>query len=81
MNRLFCWLTGGHKYDDSNLETAYIPQRDVYLLSNHCIKCGKRYVHMMETDRLFQEEMERVDKLMSFVPYGRGDNSAEAKEP
>lgn len=69
MNRLFCWLTGGHRYNDGNLVTHTDHKTRYTGLSNHCIKCGKRYSYLIDTEKLIQAEMERVNELMTYVPF------------
>ena len=49
MNRLFCFLTGGHKYENKNIETETVG--DDYIVKNACIKCGKLYeAHLSWSD-------------------------------
>lgn len=81
MNRLFCWLTGGHRYNDGNLVTYTDPKTRYTGLSNHCIKRGKRYAFLIDTKKLIQAEMERQENLMKFrfndFNFERSNNNAE----
>lgn len=43
MNSFFCWLTGGHKYADSNLMIHTDHETDEAVFENICIKCGKPF--------------------------------------
>lgn len=40
MNKLLCFLTGGHKYHDANLKTCQGSRFGFVRLTNHCVKCG-----------------------------------------
>lgn len=39
MNRLCCFLTGGHRYSDKTLMCRIVGDEIVY--KNLCVKCGK----------------------------------------
>ena len=41
MNRLLCYLTGGHRFADIGLEAEQQKNPDWYTFRNKCIKCGK----------------------------------------
>ena len=41
MNRLLCFITGGHRYEDKNIISYQHPHPDYVTLNNKCIKCGK----------------------------------------
>lgn len=41
MNKLLCFLTGGHKYADKNIVSYQHPHPGYVTLHNECIKCGK----------------------------------------
>lgn len=44
MNRLFCKLTGGHRYADEKLDIVEINHyTDTVRMINYCVKCGKPY--------------------------------------
>lgn len=43
MNRLFCFLTGGHRYADTGLTARSQTNPDLCILHNECIKCGKAF--------------------------------------
>ena len=40
MNKVFCWLTGGHRYDDSRSMATYDYTLDRISVKNRCVKCG-----------------------------------------
>lgn len=68
MNKFFCLLTGGHKYEDKNLRTSYNIKRSVYEMRNYCCKCGKEYfveipdeIIIAKIDR-FIEDCDRAEK-------------------
>lgn len=42
MNRLLCFLTGGHRYADKNIVAYQHPNPDFVTLHNECVKCGKQ---------------------------------------
>lgn len=39
LRRIKCFLTGGHRYSDSNLQVIH--DTTGYHFVNHCVKCGK----------------------------------------
>lgn len=41
MNRLICFLTGGHRYADIGIEAKQQRNPDWFIIRNECIKCGK----------------------------------------
>ena len=41
MNRLFCFLTGGHRYADTGLSATQQTNPDWFTFRNECIKCGE----------------------------------------
>lgn len=41
MKRLCCLLTGGHRYEDKNIESYQHPDNFWVTLRNVCVKCGK----------------------------------------
>ena len=43
MNRLLCFLSGGHQYADINLRVSTDELRDTATFTNTCVKCGKAY--------------------------------------
>lgn len=44
MNKIMCFLTGGHRYKASNLQSNI---DDTYIVhfTNFCVKCGKEYTY------------------------------------
>lgn len=63
--RIKCFLTGGCKYEDINLEFTYMQPRgrrdEYYIIRNHCVKCGKLYKSRIE-EKYLREIMEQVIK-------------------
>jgi hypothetical protein len=41
MNRLRCFLTGGHRYVDTGISAKKCANPNWYTVTNQCIKCGK----------------------------------------
>ena len=41
MNKLMCFLTGGHRYVDTGLKAQQQTNPDWFTMRNECIKCGK----------------------------------------
>ena len=53
MNRLMCFLTGGHKYFDTNIRTEISPDDfNTIILTNPCVKCGTLSVFFMDTKQI-----------------------------
>lgn len=40
MNKICCFLTGGHRYKDSDLEVKFNDDECTVTFSNRCNKCG-----------------------------------------
>ena len=57
MKRLFCWLTGGHKYNDANLTCAYDSFIGAFV-RNRCVKCGKEYIGLIDLKAILEKDME-----------------------
>lgn len=60
MNKAGCFLSGGHRYADSD----WIMTEDVktcqVIFTNHCVKCGKRVdVHCKRED-IFSKDIEEI---------------------
>ena len=43
MNKICCFIAGGHKYKSSDLECKFDNNDDTVKFINHCDKCGKIY--------------------------------------
>ena len=43
MNRFFCWLSGGHRYQDSHIMIHTDHETDEAVFQNICVKCGKPF--------------------------------------
>ena len=53
LKRFWCWITGGHKYADGNLETYPLPIYGETYFRNICVKCGKPYVCAVSNEALY----------------------------
>jgi len=52
MNRIMCFLTGGHKYSDTNIRTQTMPDDfNIVELTNPCVKCGSLSVFYMNVQK------------------------------
>ena len=59
MNRITCFLTGGHRYKSADLECKFDDDEGMVRFINHCNKCGKIYevsVPQISILRDFQKE-------------------------
>jgi hypothetical protein len=57
MNRLLCFLTGGHRYSDANIKTQTMPDNfNIVEISNPCIKCGTLSVFYMNVGKMIRYE-------------------------
>lgn len=52
MNRLCCFLTGGHRYSDLNLQ-VYDSLSHKVVFINTCDKCGKKYEVELDEDHIY----------------------------
>jgi len=43
MNKIYYFITGGHKYSSSDLECKFDDKEGTVRFINHCDKCGKIY--------------------------------------
>lgn len=58
MNRLMCFLTGGHKYYDKNIKTQIMPDDcNIVELTNPCVKCGTLSVFHMNVKKQIEEDI------------------------
>ena len=57
MNRLICFLTGGHRYADGNITTHPNRKKGYMTLKNYCIKCGKPIYIQMNIDFEIQKAL------------------------
>lgn len=56
MRKFFCWLTGGHRYDDGRLTCGYDSFIGAYV-RNRCAKCGKEYIATIDLHALIGREL------------------------
>lgn len=61
MNSFFCWLTGGHRYADSNQTAENSPDSNDVFISNHCVKCGARCFVRLDVNRITEKITKRSD--------------------
>lgn len=62
MNRLFCKLTGGHRYSDANIRTQTMPDdRNIVEITNPCVKCGDLSVFYMNVTAQIAADMKRFN--------------------
>ena len=54
MNRLKCFLSGGHRYSDANLISYKDERKGAYVFCNFCVKCGKPYLVFVDAKRLLE---------------------------
>ena len=66
MNKVFCLLTGGHRYADMNLQSVYNPYTRQSLLVNRCVKCGKTFTVTIDTDEIIKRDIEEFKKKHRF---------------
>lgn len=57
MNRLCCFLTGGHRYADSNLRVLEDWKTDGIVYCNYCVKCGKQFRFRTSITNILPDEM------------------------
>lgn len=58
MNRFLCFLTGGHKYRDSNMTAQTTPDDfNTVTLSNPCIKCGTLSIFQMNVGAVLSKDL------------------------
>ena len=63
MNKLFCFLTGGHRYLDKNIISCPSDKKFHYtMLRNECVKCGKPIEVEVDVGAIVRAEMERLRK-------------------
>ena len=53
LKQFWCWLTGGHKYADINLESVHVQEHCVTCFRNTCLKCGERSVWAVNDEALY----------------------------
>lgn len=58
MNKLFCFLSGGHKYSDKDMIcTDYCIKRQ-FVLMNKCTKCGEIVEFLISYDTVYGKWIE-----------------------
>lgn len=55
MNKIKCFITGGHKYDSSNLIMTEDFRRNLFVFHNYCVKCKKTYTVEIPRVNMFSE--------------------------
>lgn len=59
MNRLLCFLTGGHRYSDIKLRCRVVGDEIVY--KNLCVKCGKMFEARLPKSAIIPKRTEAKD--------------------
>ena len=60
MNKLLCFLTGGHRYADKNIIVYQHPHPDFVTLENKCVKCGKEVSFDFSVGKYLRVEIEKL---------------------
>lgn len=61
MNRIMCFLTGGHRYSDANIRTQTMPDDfNIVEITNPCIKCGTLSVFQMNVGKIIAHDIARM---------------------
>ena len=61
MNKLMCFLTGGHKYSDANIIAQTMPDDfNIVEIINPCIKCGTVSVFYMNVKKQLEKDVVRM---------------------
>ena len=59
MNKLLCFLTGGHRYSSANARTQTMPDDfNIVEITNPCIKCGTLSVFYMNVGKMISYDAE-----------------------
>ncbi len=56
MNKFCCFITGGHKYDDTHLTCMSDFRTQEFVLENYCVKCHK-VIEIRIPERLILHEI------------------------
>ena len=66
MNRLCCFLTGGHRYADIRLDVVEINHcTDTVRIRNYCAKCGKHFEVKVSYSCLFGEVNAEIKRRLA----------------
>ena len=61
MNKIMCFLTGGHRYSDANIRTQTMPDDfNIVEITNPCIKCGTLSVFHMNVGKIIANDLARM---------------------
>jgi hypothetical protein len=60
MNKLMCFLTGGHKFEDKNINSYRHQNPNFITIHNKCIKCGKEFEFEFNYGIQLQKDLERL---------------------
>ena len=78
MNKVICWLTGGHRYSAMNLKSSYNHYTGQSILANRCVKCGKKITVTIDVDEIIKKDMEEFEKRrISYVIKDGEDNAVD----
>lgn len=61
LRKIWCWLTGGHRYEDRNLESYHFPNDGVTCFRNVCVKCGHAYTCEISDIKLYRDVYRGAD--------------------
>ena len=71
MNRILCFLTGGHRYSDANTRMETAPDDfNTVILTNSCVKCGEPLVFFMNAKEHFENDAKGTCQLSRQVAKG-----------
>ena len=66
MNKIFCKLTGGHKYRDYNTKCE-IDDNNICHYTHTCIKCGSKMVIDIPFKRIWDSSMKSLKPMIKVV--------------
>ena len=64
MNKICCFITGGHKYKSSDLECKFDDNEGTVRFINHCDKCGKIYEASIPQSIILQDILSNSTKAV-----------------
>ena len=67
MNKLCCFITGGHKYKSSDLECKFDDDEGIVRFINHCDKCGKVSEVVVPQDSVIHDLQKEFEKMAEVI--------------
>ena len=67
MNKVCCFLTGGHRYKATGLEVKFDDDEDVVIFANHCDKCGKANEVIVPQNSILHDLQKEFDKMADVI--------------